>query len=81
MESAASAIGFFRFELKTSSARPGLTSRGDRTSAAVVNGWPLPSSSPLEVLGDRVPLQQCVLNLLLNAFDALIDTAEHERRV
>jgi C4-dicarboxylate-specific signal transduction histidine kinase len=38
-------------------------------------------ASPLEVLGDRVLLQQCVLNLLVNAFDALMDTPELERRV
>jgi two-component system sensor kinase FixL len=40
-----------------------------------------PSASPLEVLGDRVLLQQCVLNLLVNAFDALMDTPELERKV
>jgi len=39
------------------------------------------AASPLEVLGDRVLLQQCVLNLLVNAFDALMDTPELERRV
>ena len=40
-----------------------------------------PLASPLEVLGDRVLLQQCVLNLLVNAFDALMDIPELERRV
>ena len=40
-----------------------------------------PPASPLEVLGDRVLLQQCILNLLVNAFDALMDTPELERRV
>jgi C4-dicarboxylate-specific signal transduction histidine kinase len=39
------------------------------------------AASPLEVLGDRVLLQQCVLNLLVNAFDALMDTPELERKV
>jgi len=39
------------------------------------------AASTLEVLGDRVLLQQCVLNLLVNAFDALMDTPELERKV
>jgi len=39
------------------------------------------STSPRFVLGDRVLLQQCILNLLVNAFDALNDVRADERNV
>jgi signal transduction histidine kinase len=37
--------------------------------------------SPLAVFGDRILLQQCVLNLLMNAFDALAKVESGKRKV
>jgi signal transduction histidine kinase len=37
--------------------------------------------SPLAVFGDRILLQQCVLNLLMNAFDALAKAENGKRKV
>jgi signal transduction histidine kinase len=37
--------------------------------------------SPLTVFGDRILLQQCVLNLLMNAFDALAEVPNDRRKV
>ena len=39
------------------------------------------SQSPLAVFGDRVLLQQCVVNLLMNAFDALAAVSSEKRKV
>jgi signal transduction histidine kinase len=39
-----------------------------------------PSSVP-KVVGDRVQLQQCVLNLLMNAFDAITEAKPDQRKV
>jgi len=38
-----------------------------------------PSVSP--VIGDRILLQQCILNLLMNAFDAVVDVESDRRKV
>ncbi|MEO8136437.1 MAG: ATP-binding protein [Betaproteobacteria bacterium] len=40
-----------------------------------------PAPTPLHVLGDRVQLQQLLLNLIMNAMDAMIDTPAVFRRV
>jgi signal transduction histidine kinase len=42
--------------------------------------WRLPSS-PYLVFGDPVLLQQVIVNLVLNAFDAMADTPAEQRRV
>jgi signal transduction histidine kinase len=39
------------------------------------------SPSAQRVLGDRIQLQQCVLNLLMNAFDAIADARSDQRGV
>jgi two-component system sensor kinase FixL len=39
------------------------------------------STSVPRVIGDRVQLQQCVLNLLLNAFDAITEAESDQREV
>jgi signal transduction histidine kinase len=39
------------------------------------------SSSAQQVIGDRVQLQQCVLNLLMNAFDAITEAKSDRREV
>jgi len=48
--------------------------RRSRVSVEVAPGLPT-------VLGDRIELQQVVLNLLVNAFDAMKDCPRHEREV
>jgi C4-dicarboxylate-specific signal transduction histidine kinase len=41
----------------------------------------LDKPAPVLVTGDRIHLQQVLLNLVLNGFDAMADTPEHERRL
>jgi two-component system sensor kinase FixL len=48
--------------------------RRSRVSVEVAPGLP-------SVLGDRIELQQVVLNLLVNAFDSMKDCPRHEREV
>ncbi len=39
------------------------------------------SNRPLEVMGDRVQLQQVLFNLVMNAIEAMVLAAEHERHL
>ncbi len=65
---------------------PGLTAgvialvSSDATSRGVTLAFPSPPELPL-VLGDRVHLQQVLLNLIVNAMDAMKEPSLGERRV
>jgi signal transduction histidine kinase len=52
----------------------------DAIARQVHTDWRLPSSQYL-VLGDPVLLQQVIVNLVLNAFDAMADTPAERRRI
>ena len=54
--------------------------RADAAARAVVMEWTCPDDMP-DVLGDRVHLQQVLINLLINAMDAMADRSRGERRV
>jgi signal transduction histidine kinase len=54
---------------------------GSETALRGVNIATNVSPSLPTIFGDRILLQQCILNLLLNAFDAVANVARDQRRV
>jgi two-component system, LuxR family, sensor kinase FixL len=54
--------------------------RADAAARDVLLEWDASHEMP-EVLGDRVHLQQVLINLLINAMDAMAETKREERRV
>jgi C4-dicarboxylate-specific signal transduction histidine kinase len=57
-----------------------LLARGDLTRRGVISNVSLQPDLP-SIMGDRVQIQQVVLNLILNACDAMIDLDDNRRRL